>query len=132
MHREWNGVRFAVPRSWTAYVVDNGCAGVGPGGASLTVTRRHLALEATVAEWNVLFTGHGGRLVSERSAGGSTPGLLRVISVGPGPDRIVTQLLIGGSQTVTATHAAPAAGFDRQEADAIIRSIGAVQPPPDR
>lgn len=124
IERQWQGIRFSVPRSWTTYLVDNGACAFGPRGETFVLSQRRESVDALARSWSLRLSARGGRVISESRASGPLTGILRVTAIEPAVPRIVTQLFVGGPMAVTATYAAPATdSYDRTEADAVIRSI---------
>lgn len=122
--RDWKGVRFGLPAPWRAFLFDNGAVAAGPSGETFALTRRPGHVETLAGTWRARFAALGGRVVSEARPRGAISGLLRVTIVDAGEARVVTQLFVGGPDTVTATYAAPAVtSYDPSRADDIIRSI---------
>lgn len=122
--RHWNGIRFCLPADWTTYLVDNGACAFGPRGESFVVSQRSTSVEKLAQDWLQRLSVRGGKVISEVRASGPLTGILRITAIQPAAPRMVSQLFVGGTMTVTATYAAPATeSYDRNEADAIIRSI---------
>lgn len=131
IHREWQGIRFSLPATWTTFVVDNGALAAGSSGEIFIVTKRSVPLEKLADEWSERLEPMGSQLLSDTHAASSHLGLLRVTAVGAIETRIVTQLFVGGNETVTATYSAPADdSYDRNQADAVIRSVRVKQARP--